>query len=33
VELLREAGLERVRNLRGGLAAWRDEADGTAARP
>jgi adenylyltransferase/sulfurtransferase len=31
VELLREAGIDRVRNLRGGLAAWREEtgvADG-----
>jgi len=26
-ELLREAGIDRVRNLRGGLAAWRDEVD------
>lgn len=26
-ELLRGAGVERVRNLRGGLAAWRDEVD------
>jgi adenylyltransferase/sulfurtransferase len=25
VELLREAGIDRVRNLRGGLAAWREE--------
>jgi adenylyltransferase/sulfurtransferase len=26
-ELLRAAGIERVRNLRGGLAAWRDDVD------